>query len=492
MGEAPRQHHVGYWGTLRPDGTWVHDGGRDGGLRRSVAGLCGTASFAWGAAWTLILSLTGCVTYDLPTTADANLHVPGNGTVSVTDLSCRPDGSAVATGVHVSGLSVTGGLILWSADRGLHWEVVRPDESMSDVTPWFLEDPRDKNQSPQTLYVTGYRNAAIATAVYVFSGHPLGPWLISRDNGRTWARTTPLAPFGLSRSGERDARRLLQVDSAGTLAFTRVEGGLNPLKDSFVVLVRSRDGGRSWTESVVPGITSYPHALLSDGRGGVVIVSSSGGPSEADLVVMQSEDSGERWTETLRRKRDGWSWGVAGQLDGEVFIWNQREQSGRVYFVSRDGGRTWSGRTVPLWQPFRHIASAGPRRWVALSVERTGNEQEAVAWVSIDGGETWSAHRTGIKRRRDYEAMGYRSTLLSLGNGVFVAHAGGSHVARSSDNGDTWQLHNAALPDRDFGLAANCADGDGLVILAGDYGLLTRSVDFGVTWQAGQILGQPR
>lgn len=434
-----------------------------------------------------ICALAGCSTYDLPKTAEAGLN-SSQGIVHVSALSCRPDGSVVATGYGLSGFSSHGGLILRSTDRGLNWEVVRDEGSMSDASTWFFEDPRDSEKVPRPLYVTGHRNLGLAAVASM--SYALASWLESLDDGRSWNPSPPLAPFGSStKLVEPDSQRILLVDQAGALAFTRVQRGLNPWKDWSVMLMRSRDG-RAWAESVVPGLTHDPHALLTDGKGRLLVVGRRGEPSKAELVILQSDDGGDHWTESLRHEGGGWWWGVAGSADGEVIVWSKGARGGRAYFSSGDGGRTWAGRSIALWQPFRHVVNVGPGHWVALSVESAGSEQEAIAWSSADGGLTWSAHRTGLRRKQSYEAMGYDSTLVSLGNGVLIAHAGGSRVARSSDGGRTWQLHDAGLPNRDFGLRTHCADSKGLVVLAGDYGLLTRSLDFGLTWRTGRMAGQ--
>jgi hypothetical protein len=41
-------------------------------------------------------------------------------------------------------------------------------------------------------------------------------------------------------------------------------------------------------------------------------------------------------------------------------------------------------------------------------------------------------------------------------------------------------------------LRAHCTDGKGLVVLAGAYGLATRSLDGGLTWQAGRMAERSR
>ena len=440
------------------------------------------------------VSLAGCATHhDLPRTNEAQLVLGNQEVVSVNDLSCRPDGSVVATGYRVSRLGSTGGLILRSGDRGLSWQVAHDGGSMANVNTWFFEDPRDTERLPRPLFVTGYRSlGVVTTASSLF--YAMGPWLMSPDNGQTWVDSKPVAPFGSSRTmGEPDVQRLLVVDQVGTLAFTRVQRGLNPWKEWSVLLMRSRDGGHSWTESVIPGLTNDPHAVLTDGKGRLLIVGPRVEGGKAEVVVLHSDDSGNHWVESLRNAplflRN---WGAAGSVDSELIIWSMDSRVGRVYFNSRDGGRNWSGRHIALWQPFRHVVNLETGRWVALSVESDGIEQEAVAWISADGGATWSASRTGLRRKQHHDDMGYNSMLISLGNDVLIAHAGGGRIARSNDGGLTWQLQAAGLPDREFRLGAHCADGKGLVVLAGEFGLLARSLDFGTTWQPGRMVEETR
>jgi len=436
------------------------------------------------------VSLVGCSTYDLPQTAEAGLVHGSQGVVHVNALSCRRDGSIVATGYSVSGLSTKGGLILRSIDRGLNWQVAHDDGSMANVNTWFFEDPRGAEKLPRPFFVTGYRSLGVATAATSLF-YAMGPWLMSPDDGHTWVASEPVAPFGSSRTlGEPDVQRLLIVDQAGTLAFTRVQRGLNPWKEWSVLLTRSRDGGRSWTDSVVPSLTNDPHAMLTDGKGRLVVVGPRVEGGKGSLVILQSDDSGDHWVESLRHAPLGYSdWGAAGKVDGELIVWSMDTRARRAYFSSKDGGRTWSSRHIPLWQPFRHVVNVSPGSWAALSVESAGDEQEAISWISADGGATWSASTTGLRRKQSYAAMGYASALINLGNGILIAHAGGSQIARSGDGGRTWQLRDAGLPDRDFGLRAQCTDDKGLVVLAGDYGLLTRSLDFGMTWQPGRMAG---
>jgi hypothetical protein len=60
-----------------------------------------------------VCALVGCWTYDLPKTAEAGLVLGSREVVYVNALSCRPDGSVVATGYTLSGLHP------WRADPAI-------------------------------------------------------------------------------------------------------------------------------------------------------------------------------------------------------------------------------------------------------------------------------------------------------------------------------------------------------------------------------------
>ena len=434
------------------------------------------------------LALAACAT-DIPEQREAPLRMPGGGIAAVTALSCRPSGPVLATAIETSGISQFGGVLLRSSDRGLNWEVLRPDEGLKNISPWFIEDPRDAAQVPRPLFVTGYRNIGFMSgAIFGISqARAIGVWLVSRDDGMTWLRASSLAPFAASEAVGADPQQLLQLDARGTLAFTRVER-LGPYGLPRVLLERSREGGRTGVESEVPAIKSDPSGMVSDGHGRALIMGPSSVGTDADLVVLRSDDSGERWAEVVRRKHEGGlPWSVTGQLDGTLILWNRDERAlKRVYSLSTDGGRTFSAREVAVWAPFRNLISDGPGQWVALSLERAGAAREAVFWISDDDAHTWSAHRTGFRRRQYY----WTTTLVSAGNGALIAHVGGRTVLHSADRGETWQRQKvASLPESDFGFGAHCTDGNGLVVLADTNGMLIRSADSGATWQTGRVAG---
>ncbi len=70
-----------------------------------------------------------------------------------------------------------------------------------------------------------------------------------------------------------------------------------------------------------------------------------------------------------------------------------------------------------------------------------------------------------------------------------MAYFGGGRFARSTDWGETWHTVNSQLPDRNYSLRVSCTNGRGLIVVGGDWGMLTRSTDWGATWQRARMAG---
>lgn len=79
-------------------------------------------------------------------------------------------------------------------------------------------------------------------------------------------------------------------------------------------------------------------------------------------------------------------------------------------------------------------------------------------------------------------------TIVALPGGFVLAYIGDGQVLRSDDRGDSWKLVDTGLPRQmTLCISAACTDGKGLVVLAGNYGILLRSTDSGLTWQRGRM-----
>jgi len=100
--------------------------------------------------------------------------------------------------------------------------------------------------------------------------------------------------------------------------------------------------------------------------------------------------------------------------------------------------------------------------------------------LSTDDGGSW--------RVVHYPKLRTDSSIIIFSNdGVILAARDRGRFMRSPDGGETWHTVASGLPDRKYVLDAHCTDGWGLIVVAGFGGMVTRSTDWGATWQRGRL-----
>jgi hypothetical protein len=247
--------------------------------------------------------------------------------------------------------------------------------------------------------------------------------------------------------------------------------------DSVVKMVRSQDEGESWSAPELvfsePGWGCGVHhgpAQLSDGR---VLLPMTLVGSFADLpdgvfmrgkvYLISSEDGGNSWSDPLQLgPMEGWSWQnnygrVREMPDGRVFVPGGGQKVGEElrysgYFVSHDGGRTFTDR-VNVSRGLAGEIDLAPLpggRWIAMVRDLHPPNYLHQAY-SKDEGRTWSAPvSSGI--------MGHCPSFLALPSGTLLLghrqvdpslsdsdrRAGkpgsfGSGLAASTDGGASWE-----------------------------------------------------
>lgn len=153
------------------------------------------------------------------------------------------------------------------------------------------------------------------------------------------------------------------------------------------------------------------------------------GPSNSDIVVRTSTDSGATWQEEVRPNRPEFADTISvsprvvrfPESDGLLLLWQSRRNLlGQKFVVARrseDGGRTFG--------PF-HALNSIPQAFLPVSATR-GKGEVVVAWTderrvsrdiianrSTDGGRSWLAHDVLVTR--NVEADGGEPTV-ALGPG---------------------------------------------------------------------------
>ena len=429
-----------------------------------------------GAAFAACLWLGGCaVKFDYPTAAEAPLTLAGD-KVDIQSLHCSASGEALAVGFTES-LSSLEGVTFYSSDRGASWRqaLLRPPAYGVPLSVVALHRGQEIGQ----LYLSGYRQGPHAlSGILRWSTEP-GPWWSTSDGGRSWHEDVPKLPLPPTSVIFDRMPEIVAADRAGTLV-AAVDDSSGAL-----ALLRSTDGGASWTRQSFPALGHYG-AIASDGNGRVILT----GRSRQDRgVIYWSVDAGATWSEGAMASKDAFPFKLPAALRlyrspaGALLAFNNdplgKGRSPAWIFVSTDGGRSWRfvGRFERVGQ-IVGIAGDGAGRIVAIT-----------AWggvlLSDNGGIDW---RQGAIPGVTKTELGASNVIFSP-DGVVVATLDRGTIIRSSDRGETWRVVDSQLPDRQFVLGTSCQDGKGWIVVAGSGGMLSRSIDWGLTWQRGYVIG---
>jgi photosystem II stability/assembly factor-like uncharacterized protein len=320
------------------------------------------------------------------------------------------------------------GTVVRTSDAGLTWSGVVP-------LPTFGADVRDISDIAR---VDSNRLVAV--------GGNLA--MTSADNGATWTSAGVVLPVGIQLQGVVFTGLAVRGNVALATAL-HAGGGL---------LLRSANGGLSWTTVAQPDRALYSVTFVSD----------SSAVAVGELTrVMRSADAGQTWTDSrldlssssnLRRVRmTDATVGLIGADNG-------------IYRTS-DAGATWTLVTTPFVNSFFGIdarASTG----VALAAGGNG-----ALFRSADGGQTWIKLGAVPPSFILFDVRFFSDTVA-----VAVGSAG--QVLRSTDAGVTWTVTSASTRfsnELDTFAADVHFGGPNVGLLVGQSGVI-RSTDGGRNW----------
>jgi len=208
------------------------------------------------------------------------------------------------------------------------------------------------------------------------------------------------APHGIARATQADGQWLVQQTLAGRwVRCLAVDGGAIYAGTHGDGVLRSDDGGASWTPSGIPGTVVTSLAVAPSEPGTVYA-----GTKPARVFV--SRDGGANWRElrAFRRIRGRWFWASPAE----------RPYLAYVQAIA--------------------VSPTDPRVLLA------GIEAGAVV-RSTDGGESWSGHRP--RAQRDCHGLAFHAR-----DGRWAYEAGGLGVAVSTDGGHSWTRPKEGLDRR--------------------------------------------
>ena len=145
-----------------------------------------------------------------------------------------------------------------------------------------------------------------------------------------------------------------------------------------------------------------------------------------------------------------------------------------VVLLSDDDGAHWrQAGKVPVDATLTAVSFADAREGWAVG-------HLGVILHSADGGETWSVQRIDPVEDRPLFAVAFTDARNGVAVGLW------SLMLRTRDGGRTWEASELPPPPGDTRADANLmsvfGDGQGRLFIAGERGLVLRSLDGGATW----------
>ncbi|HEV7667206.1 MAG TPA: hypothetical protein VGS22_01700 [Thermoanaerobaculia bacterium] len=339
-----------------------------------------------------------------------------------------------APGVVYAGLSPNG--VMKSTDGGRTWRFPSPEAAQAtayrlEVSPFdarlvfaefgsfseFFARSRDGGITWSVLHV-GSGITLAANSLTLDPHEPRTVWAAtdhgiyrSRDAGDHW---TPFALPDLHAEAvgvhPRKANLLLAI-------------GRDPLTEG--VLLRSRDGGATWTESPnFPGIVSAPRFAFPPGADDSIFLLTSN-------TLFRSDDEGASWT-PLNRNLSTFVRDLALTPSGNLLI-----STPAGVLRSTDEGDTWlpeaDAQGVRRGGPDETVAPLAPLAGGAIL---SGSDRGV--WRSGSGGAGWRASSQGILNHRIHAvaaSSGAVPRVLALTPEVFASADSGASWKRTEGNG---------------------------------------------------------
>ncbi len=284
-----------------------------------------------------------------------------------------------------------------------------------------------------------------------FAG-PSGPFVLlrsrgdvyyrSRDGGRTWSEST-LDGFAedLAHDGT-PARLYAGLRSARVFRYGGPPGG-----EYYPGGVhRSDDGGLTWEATALGDTTAAALAFLDSGAGRTLLAAGYSG-------LFQSTDAEESWTAFEGMLDNQWVIDIAFSPGGTGYASTYPR---RLHRIDADSPSRWASVALPPFdEALLDYGASGriarPRLWeLGVAPDGTLYAVDGNLLRSDDGGQTWEAMPVGFI----LEDLDVRPDGSLLAASVF------SGVFRSTDRGASWERVGGDLSDeRSLDAVAEAADG---------------------------------
>lgn len=306
-------------------------------------------------------------------------------------------------------------------------------------------------------------------------------WLVGEE-GTIIATTDGAETFTFQNSGtDKDITKVFFIDEQHGWAGT----GNNNLSGDGGSILRTTDGGSTWTEIDI----SY--------------INQSFGWTYCDVIHFLDQNTGfviagkSKSSYLLKTIDGGLTWSVKDSLFATSFYrWHDMDFYGTMNGVvvsnqrhnqryTTDGGETWLASNQvpdPFFKTLYDVEFIDANTVVAIGEGNEFNGVPTPVYKSTDGGLNWIKKTAFPANSYDRVRSGFWKDAQ---NGIGVGSNGFSYpfIYKTSDAGETWTPSHA-----NFGFSLRAVSGEGDNIFAlGTSSHLIKSSDFGETWEIIQI-----
>ncbi|GEM_PF-1908165 len=243
--------------------------------------------------------------------------------------------------------------------------------------------------------------------------------LKSTDGGTTWTDTT--------NGGAFNSPRDLTTDSANAIYVTNLSNN---------TILKSTDGGTTWTDATNGGAFNNPIGITTDSANNIYVANAD------NNTILKSIDGGASWTDTTNAGAFNGPRGITVDSANNIYVANA---DNNTILKSIDGGASWTDTTNG--GVFSTPASITTDSANAIYVTNAGNN---TILKSTDGGASWTDTTNG---------GAFNSPIgitTDSANNIFVANFNNNTILKSTDGGATWtNTTNGGVFDNPAGMAAS-------------------------------------
>lgn len=284
----------------------------------------------------------------------------------------------------------------------------------------------------------------------------------SLDGGQTWSR----ANSGLT---ALTSKRILIDTRIPSAIWTGVDESVGRSVQAAPRVFRSLDRGQTWTSAILHGGGAFVGLAIDATAPNILYAAVSN-------AVFRSDDGGQSWSPTASpgfgRSSAVTTLVADPSSGGRLYAGTEEGLAGGDFWISADGGRTWTMDTPSLGRVLAIAVSVGAPGTVFVSSSQGG------ILKSVDSGLTFT-------KAGDSPFSPFPSASLAVDPRdpatLYVAGSQGTGrgVHRSNDGGSTWGAIDAG-PGSPGGLIET--DVRSGAVLLGGFGAVARSTDRGDTW----------